>query len=110
MEITTRNEKNAVVVTVTGRMDAVTAPEFEKNLSPLLAAGAGTVVINFRELEYISSAGLRSILAVAKQLKAHQREMVITGLQGSVQEVFKLSGFYSIFKIAASEEEALNTD
>lgn len=108
MEINTRKEKGVSLVSVKGRIDAVTAPDFEKNLSDLIASGEKTVLVNLGGLEYISSAGLRSILATAKQLKAENGKMVFTGLKGPVEEVFKISGFYSIFTIFESEEAALN--
>ena len=107
MEITVRKEGSAAVVSVTGRIDAITAGEFEKGLSELMAGGDCTLVLNFNGLEYISSAGLRSILSTAKQLKAKEGKMLFAGLQGSVKDVFKISGFGSIFKIYDTEEEAL---
>lgn len=107
MEISVRKEKNVSVVSVTGRMDAVTAPEFEKNLSELMSKGEKKFLVNLAGLEYISSAGLRSILVIAKQSKAGQGEVIFSGLRGPVEEVFKISGFHSIFKIFESEETAL---
>jgi anti-anti-sigma factor len=107
MEIATRKEGGATVVSVKGRVDAVTAPEFEKGLSTLMAGGDCTLVLNFSDLEYISSAGLRSILTTAKQLKAKDGKMIFAGLRGPVKDVFKISGFGSIFKIFETEEEAL---
>jgi anti-anti-sigma factor len=108
MEINARKEKDIPVVSVKGRIDAVTAPDFEKNLSDLISSGEKTVIVNLGELEYISSAGLRSILATAKRLKTENGKMVFTGLKGPVEEVFKISGFYSIFTIFESVEVALN--
>lgn len=108
MEITTRKEKNSAVVSVSGRIDAITAPDFEKSLDGLIAAGEKSIVINLSGLGYISSAGLRSILSSAKKLKALSGEIMFTGLQGPVEEVFQISGFKSIFKIFSSEAEALD--
>jgi anti-anti-sigma factor len=107
MEIQTRKQKGAVIVSVKGRMDALTAPEFEKDLFALISQGENIFLLNFIGLEYISSAGLRSILATSKKLKEKQGKMLFTGLQGPVEEVFKISGFHTIFKICASEETAL---
>lgn len=107
MEIITRKENNTVVVSVKGRIDAVTAPGFEKDLSVFLGDDGVTLILNFSGLEYISSAGLRTILATAKQLKAKNGRMVFAALQGPVRDVFKISGFGSIFKIYDTEEEAL---
>jgi anti-anti-sigma factor len=107
MEINIRKEKGVPLVSVKGRIDAVTAPDFEKDLSDLIESGEKTVLVNLGELEYISSAGLRSILATAKRLKAENGKMVFAGLKGPVEEVFKISGFYSIFTIFESEDAAL---
>ncbi|MBP7529822.1 MAG: STAS domain-containing protein [Syntrophorhabdaceae bacterium] len=108
MEITTRKEKNSAVVSVSGRIDAITAPDFEKSLEELITAGEKSILINLSGLGYISSAGLRSILSSAKKLKALSGEIMFTGLQGPVEEVFQISGFKSIFKIFSSEAEALD--
>ncbi len=107
MEIQTRKEKVAVVVSVKGRMDAVTAPEFDKRVIDLISKGEKTFLINLDELDYISSAGLRSILALAKKLKEKEGKLLFAGLKGPVEEVFKISGFSSMFKLFDSEESAL---
>ena len=107
MEIQARKEKNGIIVSVKGRIDALTAPEFERNLSDWISKGEHAFILNFSELEYISSAGLRSILATSKKLKDKQGKILFTGLRGPVEEVFKISGFPSIFKTFDSEETAL---
>jgi len=107
MDIQTVKEKDAVVVNVKGRIDAVTAPEFEKRLTDLIAAGEKVFLLNFTGLDYISSAGLRSILMTAKQLKSKEGKLLFCELQSSVKDVFKISGFGSLFKIYDSQAEAL---
>jgi anti-anti-sigma factor len=109
MEIASHKKKNAVVVSVKGRIDAVTASRFESSLSDFIARGEHMFVMNFSHLEYISSAGLRSVLATAKKLKEKNGEMLFAGLHDAVKEVFRISGFTSIFKIFATDEEALAT-
>ncbi len=107
MEIKTAKEKNTVVVSVKGKIDAVTAPEFEEVLGKLIAEGEITFLLNFSGLEYISSAGLRSLLSTAKQLKPKSGSILFCGLQGPVKDVFKISGFGTIFKIFETREDAL---
>ncbi len=107
MEIEIKKEQETVVVSVKGRMDAVTSPEFEKNLTALISTGENKFLINLSQLEYISSAGLRSILLIAKQLKTRDGKIVFSGLQVPVKDVFDISGFGSIFKIYETEEESL---
>ena len=107
MNIATKKESNALVVTVNGRMDAATSPEFEKSIFEFIAQGEKAFLINLSGLEYISSAGLRSILAAAKRLKEQDGKIVFSGLQGHVKEVFTISGFQGIFKIYDSDAEGL---
>lgn len=108
MEINTRKENNVRIVGLKGRMDAVTAPEFDRQFNAWLAEGEKAFIINFSALDYISSAGLRSILSASKQLKANGGRSLFTGLTGPVKEVFELSGFYAIFEMCDSEETAIN--
>ena len=107
MEIDTAKENNKVIVSVKGKIDAVTAPEFEKTLADFIVQGEKSFLLNFGGLEYISSAGLRSILFTAKQLKSKSGNMIFCGLKGPVRDVFKISGFDTIFKIYNTREEAL---
>jgi anti-anti-sigma factor len=107
MEIQTAKEKDAVVVSVQGKIDAVTAPEFEKAVSNLIAQGENFFLFNFSGLDYISSAGLRSLLSTAKQLKPKGGNILFYGLKGPVKDVFKISGFGAIFKIFETREDAL---
>ncbi len=107
MEISTQKEKNCVVLHVNGKIDAVTSPAFEKDLASLIEKGEKVFLLDLSGLEYISSAGLRSILSTAKQLKPQGGKLLFSGLQGPVKEVFKISGFGSIFQIFESREDAL---
>ena len=107
MNISTKKEASALLVTVAGRMDAVTAPEFEKSILDFIAQGERNFLINLSGLEYISSAGLRGILASAKRLKEQNGKLIFSGLQGHVKEVFSISGFHGIFKIYDSDAEGL---
>jgi len=107
MEIQKRKEDKAMVVTVSGRMDAVTASDFESALGDLMAQGNKRFVIDFTDLDYISSAGLRSILAAAKKLKGMDGKLSLACLQEVVREVFDISGFSAIIPIYDSVETAL---
>jgi len=108
MEISKRKEKNAVVVSVKGRLDAVTSPDFEKELTGLIAQGETLFVLDFGKLDYISSAGLRSVLATTKRLKEKQGKLFISSLKDVVKEVFEISGFSAIIPIYESPDLALS--
>jgi anti-anti-sigma factor len=107
MRIETEIIKENIVVTVTGRIDAITNQEFESNLSSLIAQGRNKFLLDFSNLQYISSAGLRSILSIAKQVKPKGGSVIFYGLAGPVKDVFKIAGFGTLFKIFATRGDAL---
>ena len=107
MNIDATKEGNAVVMSLRGRLDAGASSEFESKLSDWISKGDNNFLLNFAGLEYISSAGLRSILAVSKKLKERDGKLFLTGLHGPVEEVFKISGFLSIFRAFTTTEAAL---
>lgn len=107
MEVHKKEENGTPVVSVTGRVDAVTAPDLEKELNGCIDDGGNAIVVDLNGLEYISSAGLRVILATAKRLKTSGGDILLAGLTGPVKEVFEISGFYSIFQVFDSPDEAL---
>jgi stage II sporulation protein AA (anti-sigma F factor antagonist) len=106
MEIKKKKENEIMVVSVFGRLDAVTSPEFEKELTGLIAGGERLLVLDFGELDYISSAGLRTILAATKKLKQNQGKLVLAALKSVVKEVFEISGFSSIIPVFDSVDSA----
>jgi anti-anti-sigma factor len=107
MDIQSVKEANATVLTITGRMDAVTAPEYEKTLKELIAGGENAFVVDFDKLEYISSAGLRGLLVTAKLLKSKGGQIRCANVKGTVKEVFDISGFGSIFQVDDSVAASL---
>lgn len=107
MEIASRKEKDAVVVSVKGRLDAVSAADFDNRMERLILEGGKDFVVDFAGLDYISSAGLRSILAVAKKLRTKDGQVFLAALQENVAAVFDISGFGKMIPIFESTEEAL---
>lgn len=107
MEFNQTQHDNALVVAITGRLDAVTAPELDVQCAQWLKADQTKVVVDLSGLEYISSAGLRSILSAAKQLKTAGGGIAFCGLSGMVLEVFSVSGFTGLFPVHGSMDEAL---
>lgn len=107
MEIMTKKSGKILIVSIIGRIDATSSTELEKKLTELISSGEIFLLLNFDCVEYISSAGLRVILSSTKKVKSQKGEVFICSLKGPVEEVFKLTGFQSIFKVFDSEEEAL---
>lgn len=92
------------VVRPTGRLDGSNAPEFERALQALLAAGTTKLLLDLGQLDFISSAGMRVVLMAGKGLRARQGRMALSGVHGMVKEIFEVSGFLSLFEVAADAE------
>lgn len=106
MEISTRTSNDTHIVAIAGNLDSATSPEAQKALDAVLVS-ARKVALDFSELEYISSAGLRVLLGAAKRLRASGGTLRVFGLNQSVREVFEISGFSTILPVYPSEAEAI---
>jgi anti-sigma B factor antagonist len=107
MEISVTESGDVRILSFAGNLDTNTSPQAESEINGLIDAGAQKLLVNFESLDYISSAGLRILLATAKKLKASQGDLKICGLNETVQEVFDISGFATILSVTKTEEEAL---
>ena len=106
MDITTTNREGKTVLSINGRIDTSTAPELEQAINTEIGHGNQKILLDFSGVSYISSGGLRVLLATAKKLKNPEDKFGICSLRPEVLKVFKLAGFTSIFSIYASEGEA----
>lgn len=107
MNIQTRQQERATVISACGKIDATTAPAFETSLADLIEAGHLHQVLDLGEVEYISSAGLRVILASAKSLKSKEGTLLLANARGPVKEVIDISGFSTVFSIYDSVDAAV---
>ncbi len=108
IKLESKKEKGAVIVTARGELDTVAAEEFDELLSKWLAKKELFFVLDFSGLEYISSTGLRVIVAAAKILKPKDGKIAFVGVHGHVLEVFKISYFLTLFGMYDKVEDALN--
>ena len=92
----------SLVVRVSGRLDAVSTPAFEAHCQQAVQQGERALILDFGPLEYLSSAGLRSILIVAKAVGATGGEFALANARGIVREVFEISGFLRMFRVLES--------
>jgi len=109
MEIITQKHENGLVVSVKGRVDGVSAPPFEKKLMEFIDSGDTTLIIDCSNLIYLTSAGLRSILMVAKTLKNKDGALKVAALIDVVKNVYEISGFSAIIPTFDTVEAALET-
>jgi len=104
MDIACSKEGSVDVVTLSGRLDAQTSGSVEERLNELLDAGTDAVIVDMSSVDYISSAGLRVLLAATKKKKERLR---IAGIQPRVEQVISIAGLAAIFHLEATREEAL---
>ncbi len=102
MEIHSDRCGDSLVVRVSGRLDAVGAPAFEAHCQQAIERGERALILDSGQLEYLSSAGLRSILTVAKSLGAAGGEFALANARGVIREVFEVSGFLGMFRCIES--------
>lgn len=91
------NEKE-LTLSVEGRIDTITSQELEKEIEEE-SGNFDSLIMDFTDLEYISSAGLRVLIATQKKLKADDIPFVIKNVNDAVGEIFRMSGFNKILKI-----------
>ena len=84
-------------VTVSGRIDTVTAPQFQDGVKPDLE-GVSNLVIDFADVKYISSAGLRVLLSLQKIMNK-QGTMKLINVNSTINDVFEVTGFSDILTI-----------
>ena len=107
MTIEQKQVAGQVVLLVSGRMDAESAPHFEQECRACIAEGRNGLVVDLGELAYVSSMGLRSFISVAKTLQDKGGALRICRLTGLVKQVFEITGLISTFPIYESVESAL---
>lgn len=107
MRVTKREQDGIAVVSIGGRLDANSAPRAEQELSEIASQDGVKILLDMKGLEYISSAGLRVLLIVAKQLKSKSGSLCLSAPVEAVHNVFEISGFLRVFTVKNTEEEAL---
>lgn len=107
MEFAQEQAGDVAIVKLAGRLDSSAAPPADESFARVLGSGTPRLAIDMSQLEYISSAGLRVLLVVAKKVQQAKGKMVLFGLVPHVREVFSISGFDKIFAIETDAAAAV---
>ena len=107
MIIKTRDVNEIKVVEFDGEFDTTASPAVESQLNQLREQGVRKILVDFQKMEFISSAGLRVLLATAQELQKAGGELRVCNLNEEVNEVFDISGFSTILMVFKDESEAL---
>lgn len=96
------------ILRLRGRIDAATSAILEKEVQENIDKKNYHLLIDFFEVDYLSSAGMRVLLAAAKKIKAQNGILCLFGLNEEVMEIIKMAGFDKILRIFSTEKEALS--
>jgi anti-sigma B factor antagonist len=107
MEIVEENKDDVSIFSLSGRLDSNTSAKLESRIAKAMENGFRNLILNFENLEYISSAGLRVILKTTKDLKRKEGKILLCSMQDYVKEVFEIAGFDTFLPIVANMSEAL---
>ncbi len=110
MDFAERRSGTAIVLAPIGRIDLLTADQFRDRLMPLVGKAGesgGSVVIDFSQVDYISSAGLRVLMAAAKQTRSSGGKVAIAALQPVVREIYQISHFDKVVPCYPAVDDAL---
>ncbi len=107
MHIEEQRKGDALVLSLSGRLDNFAAQEFVKVITRHIESDEHRIVINFAELSYLSSSGLRVLLGASKRIQKKQGDLFLCSLTGLVRRVIEIAGFHKILTIYDNEEEAL---
>jgi len=107
MNVYEQRRADTLILQPTGRLDSLTSQDLQNELSRRISDGDTVIVLDLKDLEYISSAGLRVLLLAGKELKARNGQLALCALKENVREIFEISGFISRFRIHGSIDEAI---
>ena len=107
MKTTIQDSNEVKIVQFEGELETNTSHDAETCLNQLLDEGVKKILVDFEKLDYISSAGLRVLLATAQKLESGGGALKVCNLNETVQEVFDISGFSTILSVFKTESEAL---
>jgi len=108
MSLSREKQGDVFVASAAGQINSASAAELERQLLEWVEEGERKWVLDMSGVEYISSAGLRVVLLLAKRLKQNSGHLVLCSLQPHVLEVFDISGFLSILDVADTREAAVS--
>lgn len=109
MNTEVQQEGKSTIVKVTGSVDALTAAELSKALIDQITEGHANLVVNLIGVEFMSSAGLRTLLGAVKEARSHGGDLRITSTNPGIDKVLKMSGFHNIAKVFPSQAEAVSS-
>ena len=109
MEFIEQKVGSAIILELSGRLDATNSGDLESKLFKLIDVDEKNIILDCSRLDYISSSGLRVCLVALKKVSGLKGNFILCSMNDNIKQIFDISGFSNIFKILNDKEEALNS-
>lgn len=106
MDVLVKNSGDIAIVEVEGSIDSKTAPDLQQSILNIIDE-TNKIILDLSQVSFVSSAGLRVLLLVYRQLKTKDGKVVLVGVSEEIKEVMFMTGFINFFEINSTSEEAL---
>lgn len=106
MKVLVKNSGDIAIVEVEGSIDSKTAPDLQQSILDIIDE-THKIILDLSQVSFVSSAGLRVLLLVYRQLKAKDGKVVLVGVSEEIKEVMFMTGFINFFEINSTTEEAI---
>lgn len=107
MKTEVRHENGVTILSVNGSVDALTAPDLARAIVDEIAEDHVNLVVDLTSVEFMSSAGLRTLLGAVKETRSQGGDLRIASTNPGIDKVLKMSGFHNIAKVFTSHEAAV---
>lgn len=107
MEITTKVYRRVAVLTIAGRIDTATSPQFEEAVNEIIDKGSHNLVMDFADVEFLSSSGLRILVTTRKRLREMGGDIVLANPSQRAMDSLEIAGLNELFKSFSDREDAI---
>lgn len=107
MELIELEQDGVMIVEPRGRIDTIGAKPFGDRVTALINSGARRLLIDLRQIPYISSAGFRALLIGAKMMDQAKGKLVLCGMSAEIKRLFEIGNFTDLFTICATRDEGI---
>ncbi|NQT33502.1 MAG: STAS domain-containing protein [Candidatus Omnitrophica bacterium] len=109
MQINSEKKNDISIIRVSGNVDIQTSPDMKKYLDKEITGENNKIVIDLKDVDYVDSSGLATLVEVLKSLRAVSGKLKLTNLSPKVKGLFEITKLNNLFDIYGDEEEALNS-
>lgn len=100
-------QDHVLILHISGRLDSLSSQEIEQNIAKLIAQGETRILLDFTGVDYLSSAGMRMILATYKKVQGVLGQMALCSVGDGVMDILRMSGFDALLHVYSTKEEAI---